>query len=219
MAQDIVSAVQAELLPQAERELNRRTTDNIEAYEYFLLARQSMQLASSENTWNPETEPLLQRAVELDPDYAQAWALLAISHGDRFWFGENRTNERLEAMKSALDRAMELQPDLPEAHLALATYHYRGFYDYPAALEELLRVKEQIPNDTILHFNLGLTLRRLGRYDEAIDAFERRYLETVLRRCNGRIEDTAKLAGIHSRSLYQKMRRLGIRKESFKLKK
>ena len=74
-------------------------------------------------------------------------------------------------MKQAVDRAFELQPDMPEARLALANYYYRGFYDYPRALEQLERVRTVIPNDTIMLHLLALTYRRLGRYEESIDTF------------------------------------------------
>lgn len=52
---------------------------------------------------------------------------------------------------------------------------------------------------------------------DLIEAFERRYIESLLRRSHGRIKDAARIAGLNTRSLYDKMRRLRIRKEHFKL--
>ncbi len=49
-----------------------------------------------------------------------------------------------------------------------------------------------------------------------VSAFERAYVERLLRATGGRIGETAKLAGINQRHLYDLMRRLGLRKEDFK---
>jgi two-component system response regulator AtoC len=52
---------------------------------------------------------------------------------------------------------------------------------------------------------------------QVIEAFERRYIENLLQRSHGRIKDAARIAGVNTRSLYDKMQRLRIRKEHFKL--
>jgi tetratricopeptide (TPR) repeat protein len=99
--------------------------------------------------------------------------MLAMAHGDYWWFRADTSPERLEKMKFAVDRAFELKPDMPEARLALANYHYRGFYDYEKAMEQLLQVVQMLPRDTIVLNMLGLTSRRLGQYRESIDYFMR----------------------------------------------
>ena len=171
VAQEIVGALQATLLPQAAAVLARQPTDSIEAYDLFLKARASQQTSVRANVYSPEAEQYLLQALEIDPDYAQAWILLAITHGDYYWFGENRTPERLDKMRQAIERAEALQPDMPELALVRASYYYRGFYDYSRALEQLELARKQLPNNSEVHNYLGLTLRRLGRYDESIDAF------------------------------------------------
>lgn len=52
---------------------------------------------------------------------------------------------------------------------------------------------------------------------EVLEAFERRYLDQLLQSCHGRIQDAARVAGLNTRSLYDKMQRLGLRKEHYKL--
>ena len=54
---------------------------------------------------------------------------------------------------------------------------------------------------------------------EMLEKFERTYLSGLLSLTNGRVGETAKRAGIQPRSLFDKMKRLGLRKEDFKLKK
>jgi TolB-like protein/Tfp pilus assembly protein PilF len=171
IAEEIVAQLEAELSPKEEKMLSSRPTDSIEAYDLFLKARLALQDTEVQSTMDDLAVRLLEQAVEIDPGYAQAWALLAVAHGDYYWYRIDPSPTRLERMKSAVDRAFELQPDLPEARLALARYYYSGFYDYPKALEQLEILRSMVPNEPLVHFYLGLTLRRLGRYDEAIDSF------------------------------------------------
>jgi TolB-like protein/Tfp pilus assembly protein PilF len=171
IAEEIVAQLEAELSPREADMLASRPTDSIEAYDLFLKARLALQDTVVQSTFDDTAVKLLERAVEIDPGYAQAWASLAVAHGDYYWYRIDPSPTRLERMKLALDRAVELQPDLPEARLALARYYYSGFYDYPKALEQLEILRSITPNESNVHYHLGLTLRRLGRYDESIDSF------------------------------------------------
>jgi TolB-like protein/Tfp pilus assembly protein PilF len=170
IAEEIVAQLEAELSPKEADMLASRPTDSIEAYDLFLKARLALQDTEVQSTLDDTAVRLLEQAVEIDPGYAQAWALLAVAHGDYYWYRIDPSITRLERMKQALDRAFELQPDLPEARLALARYYYSGFYDYPKALEQLQILRGITPNEPLVHFHMGLTLRRLGRYDEAIES-------------------------------------------------
>jgi len=171
VAQEIVSALKATLSPQEEALISGRPTNSIEAYDLFLRARGQMQGTSEAGLEAGDSAELLEMAVALDPNYAQAWALLAVAHGDVYWFLEDRTPARLEKMRLAVERAFEINAKLPEAVLAKAAYYYRGFYDYARALELLQQAEQLIPNDPFVHFNLGLTLRRLGEYKRSVDSF------------------------------------------------
>jgi len=171
VAQEIVKALHAELSPQEVAMINDRPTESIEAYDLFLQARQAHTTNKSRGIYSQEALDLLEEAVRIDPGFAQAWALLAVTHGDFYWFRTDTAPDRLDKMKQAVDRAFELKPGMPEARLALAAYYYRGFYDYPKALEQLLLAEEQIPNDALVHYDLGLTYRRLGDFDQSIASF------------------------------------------------
>ena len=172
IAQEIVRALQARLSPDERRRLAERPTESIEAYDLFLKARDAGHKAGISLEADQEAERLLEQAVAADPGFALAHAALGSARTATYWFSADRTPQRLAAAKAAIDRALELQPDLPEAHFALAGYYYRGFYDYPRALEQLEEARRALPGNTdVLHL-LGLTLRRLGRWSEAVDAFE-----------------------------------------------
>jgi TolB-like protein len=172
VAQEIVAAIGIRLSADEARSLSRRPTASVEAYDLFLQARQWLNSAQLTDETDVKAQELLEQAIELDPQFALAYALLADAHGGLYWF-KDRSPARLAAMKEAIDRAFELQPDLVEARVALAQYYYRGFYDYPSAIEQLEIAVESMPNDSQLHHEIGLTLRRLGRFSESIAAFER----------------------------------------------
>ena len=59
--------------------------------------------------------------MDLDPTFALAWAELAEAHRELHRYYD-RTDERLESMRVAVERALQLDPELPEAHRARAKY-------------------------------------------------------------------------------------------------
>ena len=81
----------------------------------------------------------------------------------------------------------------------------------PGPAETLARISEDALEDELLE----RPFREARR--EVIEAFERRYIENLLQRSHGRIKDAARLADLNTRSLFDKMQRLRIRKEHFKL--
>jgi serine/threonine protein kinase/tetratricopeptide (TPR) repeat protein len=170
IAQEIVTALEATLSPREAEMLASRPTTSIAAYDLFLRARQLMQQRDATEP-GEELTRLLEEAIRLDPEFAHAYALLAAVHGQKYWFLVDRSPERLARMKSAIDRAFELRPDLPEARMALAEYFYRGFYDYTRAIEQLELARSSLPNDSFVHYYLGLAFRRVGEVDRSIDSF------------------------------------------------
>ncbi len=204
IATEIVRELKANLTPREAEHLTSRPTTSVEAYDLYLEARQRIhQRDVSEYAY--EAERLLEQAIRLDPQFARAYTLLAHLHGGHYWFQPGRTPERLARMKEAIDRAFELDPDLPEARLALAEYYYRGFYDYPRALEQLELARRSMPNNARLFYTLGLTYRRVGQHDRSVDSFERSfrldpanappYYEAVNTACStGRVERCLALA-------------------------
>jgi TolB-like protein/Tfp pilus assembly protein PilF len=170
IAQEIVAALKATLSPREAEMLASRPTTSVEAYDLFLRARQLIQQLDATD-FGGEPIRLLEEAIRLDPHFAHAYALVATQHGRLYWFLADRSPERLAQMKSAIDRAFALRPDLPEARVALAEYYYRGFYDYPRAVEELEKARLSLPNDSLVQYHLGLVYRRLGQADRSIDSF------------------------------------------------
>jgi adenylate cyclase len=114
----IVEALKIKLLPQEKKAIEHRGTNNVEAYNLYLMARQQW---VSGNFGDPRRDEAIVRvckqATQLDPDYAQAWALMALAQAElRFVHGKD------ENALPAADRALELNASLPEAHCIKARY-------------------------------------------------------------------------------------------------
>jgi adenylate cyclase len=108
----IVAALKVKLLPEEKAAIEARGTSNPEAYKHYLMARQFMFSGSERH--RPIIVRLCQRATEIDPDYAPAWALLAIGQSNvRTLSGGTGDNGW-----DAANRALALDPNLAEAHAA-----------------------------------------------------------------------------------------------------
>src|SRR4030095_2660199 len=124
LAQQIVRELQAKLSPLEKAQIERRPTENGEAYLAFVQAHNLAHAVESLEKLK-QSEQLYQRAIDLDPNYALAIARYSQLQS---WFLNDveRTPERREKARTLAERAMQLQPDLPEAHLALGFSYYYG---------------------------------------------------------------------------------------------
>ena len=173
VAKEIVAALEANLTDEEELVLETRPTENVEAYDLFLKARE--RLAKGEYTAEmfQDAEPLLMQAVEIDPEFALAWTMLADVHGAAYWYPYDRTDERKQKARDAIDRAMNLQPDLPEAQASLGEFYYRAFSDFDRSLEHLEIAHQRMPGNATILRQMGLCQRRLNRWDESVGSFEK----------------------------------------------
>jgi serine/threonine-protein kinase len=111
---------------------------------------------------------MFEKAIELDPDFSQAYANLSRAHMELYNFGYDRTDNRLLKAKETVDRALEIQPDLPLAHRALGLYYYWGHLDYDRALEEFDLVLKSHPNDPEILSETAFIWRRQGKFKQAL---------------------------------------------------
>ncbi len=108
----IVAALKLRLAPAEKKAIAHRSTDNPEAYKLYLMARRYWLTG-----WASRREVMIrlcQRAIDLDPAYARAWALKALCQGDSRFL----TTGVGDLGWAAAERALELDPDLAEAHAA-----------------------------------------------------------------------------------------------------
>src|SRR5436189_2285998 len=113
----IVDALKVKLLREEKKAIERRGTENVDAYNLYLMARQSYTTGfESDIRRNEAIVRLCQRAVEIDPNYAEAWALIAMAE----MLLRAAVGRGGDGGLAAAERALELNGDLAEAHAVKA---------------------------------------------------------------------------------------------------
>ena len=164
----IVDALELKLLPQEKKAIETRGTSNADAYRFYLMARQQWIGGTFGDLKRDEAiARICQQAVQLDPNYAEAWALMAIAQAElRFWHGKEAN-----ALPAA-ERALSLKPDLPEALCVKARYlEEQGNQEEANTLiDAALRGS---PDSWEVNREAARMLFREGRIAESIPYFER----------------------------------------------
>jgi adenylate cyclase len=164
----IVTALELKLLPEEKKAIEQRGTSNAEAYRFYLMARQQWIGGTFGDVKRDEAiARVCQQAVQLDANYAEAWALQAIAQAElRFWHGKD-----VNALPAA-ERALSIKPDLPEALCVKARYlEEQGQQDEAnAVIDAALRGN---PESWEVNREAGRMLFREGRIAECIPYFEK----------------------------------------------
>jgi TolB-like protein len=172
IAQAVAAATSAALSEAEATALATGSTQNLKAYEAFLQAK----LLSANDLATPErfAAALVQydRAIALDPDFAEAHARKARIQLALYWYGYADESMR-EAALATTAQAMALAPDDIETWMAQAYLHYWGELDYARAEAMLARVIARVPGHAEAWYARGLVARRDGRFQDTIDAFRR----------------------------------------------
>jgi adenylate cyclase len=165
----IVDALKVRLLPEEKKAIERRGTENVDAYNLYLLARQTYVTGFEGDVRRNETIiRLCRRAVEIDPNYAEAWALIAMA--------EMLLRARLggggDGGRAAAERALSLNPDLAEAHAVKARILSEEKHDEEASreIETALRLD---PESQQVNKCAGVLRFRQQRLEEAIRYWEK----------------------------------------------
>jgi len=169
ISEAIVKALRLRLLPEEKKAIVRRGTDNAEAHNLYMMARQTYVAGQEGDARAAEAiTRLATRATEIDPDYAQAWALLAIGF---MKLREARGGNSDKGMEAA-DRAMSLDPDLAEAH-AIKAQLLLADGDAEAAASEVTRALELNPESYEVNRSAGRLHYQLHQYKDAVRFYEK----------------------------------------------
>jgi len=164
----IVDALRLKLLPNEKSAIEHRGTSNVEAYNLYLMARQQWTSGNFGHVRRDEAiARLCRQATVLDPNYADAWALMGLAQLElRFWHGKDE-----DALASA-ERALAINPDLPEALCIQARYleeEGRG----EEALRQIRAALKLNPESWEVNREAARMLFRHGNFVEAIPHFEK----------------------------------------------
>ncbi len=178
IAKRIASSLQAKLTGREEQALALKPTNNPEAYDTYLrgLAFEVRSLYSSGTGPSLAAAGFYGRAVQLDPNFALAWAQLSRADAHIYFDRVDvSSSARGDAAKRALENAQKLAPDSPQTLLALGYYQNMVLRDYGAAKATFGRVSKMLPGNSEVLMALSRVGRRAGDWDQSIA-----YLEEAL---------------------------------------
>jgi adenylate cyclase len=171
VTEKIVSALALKLTEDERARIAHDGTENVEAYDYFLRGRDQMLRQTSEA--NAQALVMLERATELDPGFAPAYAILAHASVEKFINRWGEEPERSAALAlEAAEKALALDDSEPTAHFAVALASL-WMKQQDRSLAAAQRAVEVDPNFAEGHVMLGHVQAFVGRSEQAIEAINR----------------------------------------------
>ena len=171
ISQKIVGALALQLSGSERTELIKKYTANTEAYHLYLKGR---------FFWNKLTPDGLQKslnfysqAIEIDPNYALAYAGLADSYNLLGSYGFWPLKDSHPKARAAAEKALELDGNLAEAHASLATVIADYYWEWSEAEKHFKRAIDLNPNYAVARYWYSQHLSRMGYLDEAVDEARR----------------------------------------------
>ncbi len=172
IATSIADALEANLTAGERANLERLPTQDLEAYELYQRARSHANAGRKEVDFRT-ADRLIDRAIERDSSFAEAYAVKAVIASYLYWFFYERTDSLVAAADRFSRRALELAPGLAEGHWARGHYYYRTELDYDRASEEVRLALIGRPGDGEFEGLAGDILRRKGDVEGALSRYQR----------------------------------------------
>jgi TolB-like protein/Tfp pilus assembly protein PilF len=170
VARAITDEIKVAITPAEEARLARVRPVSPEAHEQYLKGQYHL----NKGKWTSEDEGFkkaiehFQEAIEIDPNHAQAYAVLAHSYGWLWFTGFLPAEEAYSRFNPPLRKALELDDTLPEAHLVLAQKRFLFEWDWAGAETEYRRTIELNPSYAYARSSYASYLMAVGRFPEAI---------------------------------------------------
>jgi serine/threonine protein kinase/Flp pilus assembly protein TadD len=172
IAATVADALNLTLISSEKHNLEEKITDNSDAYDLYLRAlNYSYDIANEKNS--RIAEQMFLKAIDLDKNFAAAYAGLSTVQSNMYWVYYERTEENLDNARSNAQTALAINPDLPAGHVALGDYFYHGRLDYESALAEYNEALQVQPNNVNANNGIGWVLRRQGKMQKAIASLEK----------------------------------------------
>jgi Tfp pilus assembly protein PilF len=153
----------------------RGGTQNVEAHESYLQG--SFFLHRHSEKENDQAMAAFKRAVQLDPQFALAWAGLAQSHVWNCNYategGQKGFNAHLAAARESVEQALSIEPDLPEALYPRAMIETNFDYNWKGAAKTLDKALALAPQDPTLLLEAGNLAQIRGEIGQAVGRFRR----------------------------------------------
>jgi TolB-like protein/Flp pilus assembly protein TadD len=183
VARTIATKLAAKLSSEEKRSLDSKPTEDLEAYDSYLRAKELIEAAILTYAQGPTADKPLKEAIELleqavrrDPKFTLAYCEATRAHDNLYWYYD-QTPERRTLGDQTIKHALDLEPDLPEVHLAYAFHLYSCYRDYNRARVQLEMASRGSPNNPQISKLKASMDRRQGNWESAI----REYQEAIAR--------------------------------------
>jgi len=165
----IVTALDVRLRKGEQARFWSSGTENLEAWECVRLGSDLLDAYRAEDV--PEAKRLSQRAIDLDPEYAIAWVLLAACHfhaADDSRHPEEERERGLKSVRNCAQQALKLDPSCAEAYSMLGLY-YLSVREFEAAAQNANKSVELAPNHAFNIANSAVILNKCGQPKRAME--------------------------------------------------
>ena len=166
VATSIAEQLNAKLSGTEQKALTDKPTQNAAAYDAYLRGLSIEHNSYSYDAYT-QAEPIYAQAVQLDPNFALAWARLSIVRSFLYFNSIDLKTNSAAAVKDSADRAMTLAPDAGESWVAQGSYRYRVLRDFEGAIAAYEEARKRLPNSALVFQYTAFVQRRLGRWAEA----------------------------------------------------
>ena len=169
IASAISNAMQVELLSEGLDQNNIGGTSHTEAYQAYLKGMHYRNRGALKDLVRYAADAF-QKAIDLDPGYAKAYAGLAFTWNDLVWNGYETQEDGLRQMNLAATKAIELAPDLADGHLGLGLSLQMDFQNQRAAQKAIDQAMILNPGNTKVLIEYSRIHCNLGNYQTSITA-------------------------------------------------
>jgi TolB-like protein/Flp pilus assembly protein TadD len=172
VASTIADQLNAKLSGTEQKAVTDKPTQNTAAYDAYLRGLAIEHTQYSYDSYQQAARADVE-AVQVDPNFAFAWARLAVLRSFLYFNAVDPNTNTAGAVKEAADRAMALAPEAGESWIAQGAYRYRVLRDFAGAVTAYKQAQIRLPNNSYLLQNLAFVQRRLGLWQEAEMTFKK----------------------------------------------
>ena len=166
VAKQVAEELKTVLSPDEVKSIEKEPTNNVEAYNLYLQGRYLWH--SFDRDDKDRSLEYYNRALEIDPNFARAYAGLAIIYHQYSEFGYFPSKEVIPLARKAAMKALELNNTLDEAHVVLAWMKATSDFDWTGSERGFKHALEINPNSAFGHLGYSFFLSYVGRHNEAI---------------------------------------------------
>jgi TolB-like protein/Flp pilus assembly protein TadD len=167
ISERVAQVLEFQLTNSDRRRLAKRATENLSAYQFLMRAFYYMNQFTPQST--AKAVPELEKAIEIDPDYALAYAYLAGCNILLTTLGVVPTSAVADKIRFLSAKALTLDETLPSANYAQAFAYFFYDRDFDKAEQAFRRAVELNPHDAFANKHYSIYLFSVGRFEESIN--------------------------------------------------